>query len=129
MPIYEYRCTTCAAETEVIQKASDAPLTTCETCAGRLEKLISQSAFQFRGSGWYVTDYARKTAGGNKKSEGGDGKSGGGDTKSDTGDATRPDAGAVAKSDAATTPEASKEKRGESAETKKAAPAANAPTA
>jgi len=60
MPIYEYRCKSCGAVTEVIQKMSDKPLTKCKTCSGTLEKLISRSSFQLKGSGWYVTDYGRK---------------------------------------------------------------------
>lgn len=60
MPIYEYRCADCAAHLEKMQKISDAPLTVCENCGGRLEKQISRSGFQFKGSGWYVTDYSNK---------------------------------------------------------------------
>ena len=62
MPIYEYECRKCKAHTEVMQKVSDKPLTKCRKCGGRLEKLISASAIQFKGSGWYVTDYAGKKA-------------------------------------------------------------------
>lgn len=64
MPIYEYECISCGEITEAIQKFSDAPLTTCKSCSGKLQKLISQSTFHLKGSGWYVTDYAsgsRKT--------------------------------------------------------------------
>jgi putative FmdB family regulatory protein len=60
MPIYEFRCTKCNAHTEVFQKLSDKPPTRCRKCKGRLEKLVSRSAIQFKGAGWYVTDYARK---------------------------------------------------------------------
>ena len=60
MPIYEYQCLTCGKQTEVLQRLSDAPLETCEDCGGELKKLISAPAFQFKGSGWYVTDYAGK---------------------------------------------------------------------
>ncbi len=65
MPIYEYLCTSCGAEIEVIQRFSDEPLTSCETCSGKLEKKISSSAFHLKGSGWYLTDYARKSSSGN----------------------------------------------------------------
>lgn len=58
MPIYEYECTVCGVHEEVIQKFSDKPLTTCSKCSGKLQKLISQSSFHLKGSGWYVTDYA-----------------------------------------------------------------------
>jgi putative FmdB family regulatory protein len=67
MPIYEYQCESCDRRTEVIQRISDPPLVTCDECGGDLRKLISAPAFQFKGSGWYVTDYARKGDGGEGK--------------------------------------------------------------
>lgn len=60
MPIYEYECRKCKAHTEAFQKVTDKPLTKCPKCGGRLEKRISAPAIQFKGSGWYVTDYAGK---------------------------------------------------------------------
>ena len=60
MPVYEYECKQCKQVTEAMQKFSDSPLTECPQCAGQLRKMISQSAFHLKGSGWYVTDYARK---------------------------------------------------------------------
>jgi putative FmdB family regulatory protein len=60
MPIYEYKCDGCGAVTEALQNFSDDPLTTCPKCKGHLKKLISQSSFHLKGSGWYVTDYADK---------------------------------------------------------------------
>src|SRR5262245_49729328 len=60
MPIYEYECSKCGKTIEVIQKFSDKPLTKHKECGGRLTKLISAAGFQFKGTGWYVTDYARK---------------------------------------------------------------------
>jgi putative FmdB family regulatory protein len=62
MPIYEYQCQTCGEVTEKLQKFSDEPLRTCG-CGGNLEKLISRSSFQLKGSGWYVTDYKTKDKG------------------------------------------------------------------
>ena len=62
MPLYEYQCTQCGKIEEAIQKFSDAPLTTCRHCSGELNKLISQSSFHLKGTGWYVTDYANKSA-------------------------------------------------------------------
>lgn len=62
MPLYEYECKKCGALMERIQKFSDPPLTTCEQCGGKLERLVSSPAIQFKGSGWYVTDYARKAS-------------------------------------------------------------------
>jgi putative FmdB family regulatory protein len=60
MPIYEFRCKKCNSLIEVFQKLSDKPPTKCKKCGGRLEKIISKTAFQFKGEGWYVTDYASK---------------------------------------------------------------------
>ena len=60
MPIYEYKCLDCGAHVERMQKVSDEPLTTCEVCGGKLEKQWSLSGFQFKGAGWYVTDYSSK---------------------------------------------------------------------
>jgi putative FmdB family regulatory protein len=57
MPIYEFRCSDCGKEFEVRQKFSDDPVTECIYCSGSVEKLISQSAFVLKGSGWYKTDY------------------------------------------------------------------------
>ena len=59
MPLYEYECESCRARIERIQRFSDPPLTTCEQCGGPLRKLLSSPAIQFKGSGWYITDYAR----------------------------------------------------------------------
>lgn len=69
MPIYEYECTQCGNVEEVIQKFSDAPLTTCGRCSGSLQKLVSQSSFHLKGSGWYVTDYAGKSQKNNSESK------------------------------------------------------------
>ena len=68
MPIYEYECKKCKAHVEAFQKVSDKPLTKCRKCGGKLEKKISAPAIQFKGSGWYVTDYGGKTTK-SKKSE------------------------------------------------------------
>ena len=66
MPIYEYRCQDCHHEFERMQKFSDPPVAACPTCTGSVQKLISRSAFHLKGSGWYVTDYARN---GDQKSD------------------------------------------------------------
>ena len=68
MPLYEYQCRQCGHRFEVIQKFSDAPLSQCEKCGGAVEKLLSVPGLQFKGSGFYITDYARKTEA--KKPEG-----------------------------------------------------------
>src|ERR1041384_5080651 len=62
MPIYEYSCKKCGAHMEVMQKVSDKPLARHAKCGGKLEKEWSRTGFQFKGSGWYVTDYAGKTS-------------------------------------------------------------------
>lgn len=67
MPLYEYECRKCKAHVEILQKLADKPLTKCRKCGGRLEKQWSQSGFQFKGSGWYVTDYANKKTGGKEE--------------------------------------------------------------
>ena len=58
MPIYEYTCQKCKARVEVMRKVTDKPLTKCGKCGGRLEKEWSRTGIQFKGTGWYVTDYA-----------------------------------------------------------------------
>ncbi len=60
MPIYEYTCQKCKTHIEIMQKVSDKPLTRHSNCGGKLEKEWSQTSFQLKGSGWYVTDYAGK---------------------------------------------------------------------
>ncbi len=60
MPIYEYECKSCGKHLEVWQKITEPPLKTCPECGGELVKLISQTSFILKGTGWYVTDYARK---------------------------------------------------------------------
>jgi putative FmdB family regulatory protein len=60
MPLYEYQCTACGKIEEAIQKFSDAPLTTCRHCSGKLNKLISQSSFHLKGTGWYASGYSKK---------------------------------------------------------------------
>ena len=77
MPLYEYQCEACGVRFERIRKFSDPPLEVCPTCgSGPVQKLVSSPAFQFKGSGWYITDYARKSG-----SEGGS-TTGSGESKS-----------------------------------------------
>ena len=61
MPIYEYQCEKCGEITEAFQNFSDKPLKKCSGCSGKLHKIISQSTFHLKGTGWYVTDYAGKS--------------------------------------------------------------------
>jgi putative FmdB family regulatory protein len=70
MPIYEYQCRSCGHRFEQMQKVSDAPLRKCPECSGRLEKLISRTAFLLKGGGWYAHGYSNT-------SESGDAKDGG----------------------------------------------------
>ena len=60
MPLYEYKCTKCGSVFEILQKVNDLPLKKCIRCQGSVKKLVSPSALQFKGSGWYVTDYGSK---------------------------------------------------------------------
>ena len=106
MPLYEYQCENCGERFEVMQKFSDEPLTVHEKCGGKVERLLSAPAFQFKGSGWYVTDYARgaKAATANN----GEGK------KADT-----PSSTASSPSDSGTTSSTSSDKASASSDTKK----------
>ena len=75
MPIYEYRCSKCGVEFEEWQRISDSPLNTCKHCGGEAKRLISQSTFVLKGTGWYVTDYGRgNSAPARKSSESSDTK-------------------------------------------------------
>ncbi len=69
MPIYEYQCRSCERRVEVLQRLDDPPLDACPDCGGEMKKLLSAPAFQFKGSGWYVTDYARKGGAQGEKAE------------------------------------------------------------
>jgi putative FmdB family regulatory protein len=98
MPLYEYRCESCGHQFEVIQKFSDALIAVCPKCgAGPVVKLLSSPAIQFKGSGFYITDYARKGGEQGKGGDQGKGEQGKGD---DTGKSGEKDAG---KSPAAST--------------------------
>jgi putative FmdB family regulatory protein len=70
MPLYEYECESCQKRFERIQKYSDPPVDTCPSCGERVRKLLSSPAIQFKGSGWYITDYARKGGGDTAKTSG-----------------------------------------------------------
>jgi putative FmdB family regulatory protein len=62
MPIYEYKCMQCSNEFEAMQKFSDSAISQCPNCGGPVKKLISRSSFHLKGSGWYLTDYAKKNS-------------------------------------------------------------------
>ena len=67
MPVYEYKCTKCGHQMELLQRITDPPMTQCEVCSGKVKKLISHSTFHLKGSGWYVTDYASNRSSNNSK--------------------------------------------------------------
>jgi len=75
MPLYEYRCSKCGDKFEVIQKFADEPLAVHEGCGGAVERLISAPGLHFKGSGWYITDYARGGSSPKKDSDGESSKS------------------------------------------------------
>jgi putative FmdB family regulatory protein len=89
MPIYEYECRKCKAHSEVLQKLNAKPPVKCSKCGGRLERVASAPAIQFKGTGWYVTDYGGKNG---KKEKSSEEKSDSGNTtseeKRDTGNTT-----------------------------------------
>lgn len=105
MPLYEYRCQKCGNVFEVRQKFSDEPVQVHEDCGGSVERLISPPAIQFKGSGWYVTDYGKSGSGGNGKesketksdkpasaeSKSGESKSSDSGSKSSSPSSTKPD--------------------------------------
>ena len=75
MPLYEYQCKKCHHRFEKIQKFSDSHVKKCPECGGPIEQLVSAPAVRFKGSGWYVTDYAKKPSEGSASSSGSDSKS------------------------------------------------------
>lgn len=93
MPLYEYECQKCGKRTEALQRFDDPPLTACPACGGDLKKLLSAPAVQFKGSGWYVTDYAGK---------GSSGKSGSSESKPDKADSGKTETAATTKTETKT---------------------------
>jgi putative FmdB family regulatory protein len=85
MPLYEYQCKKCGHRFERIQKFSDPPVKKCPECGGKVEQLLSAPAVQFKGSGWYVTDYAKKGAAASSKSESKSESDGTSDSSKDSG--------------------------------------------
>jgi putative FmdB family regulatory protein len=113
MPLYEYSCHRCGKTIEALQKFSDDPLTVHEDCGGELEKLISRSAFQLKGSGWYATDYAHGSKTGTESPS-----NGGSESKTETKSDSKPETKAESKSESKT------ETKTESKTASKPAPAA-----
>jgi putative FmdB family regulatory protein len=98
MPLYEYKCDKCGDVIEVRQKFSDEPLLVHEQCGGNLERLISRSAFQLKGSGWYATDYSKSNSAPSKSDSSGSAATS--ETKSDAKSDTKTDTKSDGKSDA-----------------------------
>jgi len=84
MPLYEYECKKCGHRFERIQRFSDPMVKKCPECGGKVEQMISAPAVQFKGSGWYVTDYAKKSSGASKSESKSD-SDGKGDSVKDSG--------------------------------------------
>jgi putative FmdB family regulatory protein len=110
MPLYEYKCHSCGEKFEVIQKFSDTPLAVHDKCGGAVERLISPSALKFKGSGWYVTDYAGSGNGKTQPAKDGN-KDGKKDSSKDSSSAKDAPAKSETKSSSTTTP-ASSDKKG-----------------
>jgi putative FmdB family regulatory protein len=112
VPLYEYECKTCGTF-EQIRRFSDPPLEACPKCTGPVEKLLSAPAFQFKGTGWYVTDYAKKDSGS------GEHKTSNGETKGPNGDksSSSESSGGGSSSEGKSTPE-SKSSQAKSSEGK-----------
>ena len=85
MPLYEYQCKKCGHRFERIQRFSDPLVKKCPECGGKVEQVISAPAVQFKGSGWYVTDYAKKSASASSKSESKSDSDGKGESAKDSG--------------------------------------------
>src|SRR5262245_49451079 len=113
MPLYEYECEACHHRFEVIQKFSDPPIETCPKCGSPVHKLLSSPAIQFKGSGWYITDYARagKKSDDGKSADRGNGSKpaetkseGGGESKTETKPDAKTETKAESKSESKPTP-------------------------
>ena len=100
MPLYEYQCNDCGHRFERIQKFSDPLVSTCPVCDGEVRKLLSSPAIQFKGTGWYVTDYAKKPSGDQPSGAAGDATKDAGKKDGASKGANGKDAGASASKDA-----------------------------
>ncbi len=92
MPLYEYECEACGNRFERIQKFSDPLVDTCPLCNGHVKKLLSSPAIQFKGSGWYITDYAKKSTAESGKTDAAKPDSGSTSSSTSSSDASKPDA-------------------------------------
>jgi putative FmdB family regulatory protein len=99
MPIYEYQCSQCKERHEVIQRFSDAPMSHCPSCGGDMKKLPSSPAIQFKGSGFYKTDYASASSASSSKGDSESKSESTGESKSETPTASKPEAKSETKSE------------------------------
>ena len=99
MPIYEYQCSQCKERHEVIQRFSDAPMSHCPSCGGDMKKLPSSPAIQFKGSGFYKTDYASASSASSSKGDSESKSESKGESKSETPTASKPEAKSETKSE------------------------------
>jgi putative FmdB family regulatory protein len=111
VPLYEYECKKCGHRFEKIMKFSDEPVKVCPKCSGEVEQMVSAPAVQFKGSGWYVTDYAKKSGSGAPKAAAGDSSNSSSSEKKTEGGAA---ASETPKSSASETKSAPSEKRSDS---------------
>jgi len=107
VPLYEYQCTKCENRFERIQKFSDPLVTVCPLCGGKVERTISVPAIHFKGTGWYVTDYASKNSAGGKSGKS-DEKSGGSDGNSEAKSESKSDSTSEKKTESKSTSSESK---------------------
>jgi putative FmdB family regulatory protein len=124
MPLYEYACEVCGEVTEVLQRLADAPPSACPKCGGALRKMASAPALQFKGTGWYVTDYAGR---GKKKQEaleasGGSGSSSSGSSSSSSASSSSSSSTTSGSSSSSSTSSESKPSESKPAESKPATP-------
>ncbi|MBN8733408.1 MAG: zinc ribbon domain-containing protein [Acidobacteria bacterium] len=105
MPLYEYKCDACGSTFEVIQKFSDEPVAVHPQCGGPVRRLISSPALQFKGTGWYVTDYAKSGSGASSKSNGSS------ESKSESRSDTKSESKSESKSDSSSSSSSSSESK------------------
>lgn len=98
MPLYEYQCKKCKHRFEKIQKFSDPLVKKCPECGGPVEQLLSAPAVQFKGSGWYVTDYAKKGASGSSSGSSSPSEKDGGSKPAEKSDSKKPETKTESKS-------------------------------
>ena len=106
MPLYEYQCESCAKRFERIQKYSDSPIETCPSCGSHVKKLMSSPAIQFKGSGFYINDYAKKSQSDTAKAESDSGKSQSDSGKSQTDAGTKSESSSASSDSGSSSPAA-----------------------